>query len=380
MNWPSIDECKPEEEGGPIARTGFNYQDEIAVGFLIEMLEAPELEKIHCETHDDIVLVRNGGTGEGRAAEYVQVKATEQDKLWSVADLSLRKKSKEGTSVFEISLGRDQHEETSTFRLVTLRPVVSELKVLTYPRNSPSRLNPSNEHETLCTELRTRFPSVASPKGNDVCFWVSHCYWDERHSEDAVRKDNLIRLVQLASKEGRPILFEPAELLLLELRRMAKEAGDAKWDPDRNKKIISRAFLRSWWDKRLDELRDGAASPSGGKLSAKMNDANLPPEIVGLAIELRRDYATEVRSPRYMDLDEVSRLQRRVRSEVMTLRSRLIAGQIALNGQEFHALCVERMDSLNAERGTMAEDRSAFLKGCMYDIADRCLLRFARQP
>jgi hypothetical protein len=35
-------------------------------------------------------------------AEYVQVKASEQDKLWSVADLcQQRKKSKQGSSIFE---------------------------------------------------------------------------------------------------------------------------------------------------------------------------------------------------------------------------------------------------------------------------------------
>jgi hypothetical protein len=35
---PSIDDVKPDEEGGSTARKGFNYQDEIAVAFLITML------------------------------------------------------------------------------------------------------------------------------------------------------------------------------------------------------------------------------------------------------------------------------------------------------------------------------------------------------
>jgi hypothetical protein len=57
VSWPSVDHAKPTEEGGPTARTGFNYQDEIAVGFLVDMLETPALIKVHCETHDDILLV-----------------------------------------------------------------------------------------------------------------------------------------------------------------------------------------------------------------------------------------------------------------------------------------------------------------------------------
>ena len=55
--WPSIDDAHPSEEGGPVAREGFNYQDEIAVGFVLEMLANPQLVKIHFETHDDLVLV-----------------------------------------------------------------------------------------------------------------------------------------------------------------------------------------------------------------------------------------------------------------------------------------------------------------------------------
>ena len=38
-SWPSVDDAKPIEEGGPVARKGFNYQDEIAVSFLLDMME-----------------------------------------------------------------------------------------------------------------------------------------------------------------------------------------------------------------------------------------------------------------------------------------------------------------------------------------------------
>lgn len=377
--WPSIDHAKPDEEGGPIARTGFNYQDEIAVGFLIEMLETAVLLKVHCETHDDVVLVRQSEASEKRAAEYVQVKASEQDKLWSVADLCQRKKGKAGTSIFEISLGRDKHDEASTFRVVTLRPVVSALEPLTHAFTAPSRALGSNGMKAICTELETRFPGIISPKGNGASFWLVNCSWDQRHSEEAVRKDNLVRLVRLGGKEGRPLLIEPAEVLLDELRAMAKAAGDAKWDPDCDKKIITREVLRAWWEERTYELIEGAAARSGGKLAAKMMDAELPDELIGLAVEMRRGYAAESRASRYLEPHDAERLQRRVQSEVVSLRARFVAGQLDLDGPGFHALCLDHMDALNAERGPTTVDRSAFLKGCMYDIADRCLLRFARR-
>ena len=107
-----------------------------------------------------------------------------------------------------------------------------------------------------------------------------------------------------------------------------------------------------------------------------MEDAALPNDLINLAVELRRGYAATLRTSQYMRGDEREQLQNRVRSEIVSLRSRLIADQLDLDGASFHALCVERMDAINAEHG--GEDRSAFLKGCMYDIADRCLLRFTR--
>jgi hypothetical protein len=72
--FPSVDDAKPLEEGGPEARKGFNYQDEIAVAFFIDMLETPSLLKVHCETHDDILLVHALDALAIRIAIFVQVK------------------------------------------------------------------------------------------------------------------------------------------------------------------------------------------------------------------------------------------------------------------------------------------------------------------
>ncbi|MFC1833835.1 hypothetical protein ACFL2Q_03755 [Thermodesulfobacteriota bacterium] len=36
---PFVDDVKPDEEDGPIARSRFTYRDEIAVSFLVDMLE-----------------------------------------------------------------------------------------------------------------------------------------------------------------------------------------------------------------------------------------------------------------------------------------------------------------------------------------------------
>jgi len=71
-------------------------------------------------------------------------------------------------------------------------------------------------------------------------------------------------------------------------------------------------------------------------------------------------------------------LQRRVKSELASLRAAQIADQLAANGATFHSICIQKMDGINQSLSNKTEDQSAFLKGCMYDIADRCLHRFAR--
>ena len=373
---PSVDDVQPDDEGGPIARTGFNYQDEIAAGFLIEMLEDSSVLKVHCETHDDIVIVRQIDGSALRIAEFVQVKASEDDKLWSVADLCAKKGK--AASIYEKSLARDKHKEESRFRLVTLRPVVSDLKFLTFPLGAPGRETDGKDFVSLNAELEARFPKLKSPKGNDAKYWIEHIRWDIRHSEDAVHKDNLFRLIKLSVKEGRSLLLELASSLLDELRGLAKTAGDFKWKPDRDKKIINHAILREWWERRSREVIEGIATPSGGKLVQKMTDVGLPEDLMELAVEMRRDYASNVRTSQYMEPVKMERLQGRVKSEIMSLQARYFAGQIDVSPDVFHALCLERMDAINSERAIGSEDNSAFLKGCMYDVADRCLLRFRR--
>jgi hypothetical protein len=370
--WPSIDDAKPSEQGGPVARGGFNYQDEVAVSFLIDMLADPTILKIHLETHDDIVVVR--AADPLAIAEYVQVKSAQLDKLWSVADLC-RGEEREGTSIFELSLGRDKYLEASRFRLVTLRPVVDELKVLTLEPGATGREPCGTRFLALHGELWDRFPGIRSPKNNGAAYWLKHCHWDIRHSELALESSNFVRLLRIATSEGKYLLVDQIDLLLEELRFWAKHAGDALWEPDRSVKILSRMRLRAWWEKRTVEILDGASSVSGDKLARKMRAAFLAEDQVRMAIELRRDYARIVRTSRYMENDLALRLQSQVKSELTALRARFVAGQIPFDPPGFHSLCVERMKVINSGG---SDDNVAFLIGCMYDITDRCLHQFER--
>lgn len=373
---PSVDVLCPAEEGGPIARTGFDYQDEIAVGFMLDMLGDSSLLAVHCETHDDILLVFAADTP-ARVAEYVQVKATSEDKLWTVPDLCRRKKKDTASSIFEKSLAHDRCLETSRFRIVTLRPVATELRCLTFSIGSNGREPEGDPINALVKKLDNRFPEAKSIKGNGPRYWVENCCWDEGESQEAVHNANQVKLMGQSVSDSHQVLPEFADVLLEELASIAREAGTAKWVPDRDKKKITREWLRAWWERRLLELADGAGIISGGKLRGKLRDANLE-ELADLASELRREYAAELRTSSYMPDDHRSRLQRRVNAEMLSLRSELMAGTIDVDGPGFHKLCLDRLDSIETDFGDGSVDLSAFLRGCMYDISDRCLLRFAR--
>lgn len=374
--WPSIDDVAPAEEGGPEARKGFNYQDEVAVRFLLEMIENADLLKIHFETHDDLVPVRQDASFEEAVAEYIQVKAGEPDKLWSVADLCARDAKKVGTSIFEKSLARDQHKEVSRFRIITMRQVVKAIEPLTYKCGSEERKLAKEAMDALHTEFAERMNGVTSDKGNGSAYWLDNCEWEIRHNLASVRAANANHLLRMSITAGHPLLFEQLDNLLDELRLWAKEAGAAKWIPDKAKKVVTRAQVVDWWTKRLGELVAQSTAQAGTKLTEKLEAVSLPDDVVGLAIDLRREYAAATRAARYMESEGGPQLISRVKSEAASLRSKYLAGELATNGIGFHALCLAKMDEINAQVSTGSDDHAAFLKGCLYDIADRCLLRF----
>jgi hypothetical protein len=79
----SIHDLTQLESGGTTARSGFAYQDNVAVSFCVEMLADRRIESVWCEVHDDLTLIWNEqGVQE---VEFVQVKAERRDALWSTA-------------------------------------------------------------------------------------------------------------------------------------------------------------------------------------------------------------------------------------------------------------------------------------------------------
>ena len=386
---PSVDEAKPSEEGGPNARIGFSYQDEITVGLVLDMLANPMVLKLHCESHDDVVRVSQEAEPDAEpvtVAEYIQIKGGEEEQLYTVAKLCGRDASgkgkdragKPGTSLFETSLLRDRHREVSRFRIITNLGVKNELEVLTFARSGVGREPGAERLTALKKDILARRPDATSLKKNGVDYWCDHCLWEVRSSQKSARDANLRAILELARQVGWTILYEQAEVLLSELRAWVKTASEARWEPDRDKKIIHRAAVVDWWNARRQELVDGASERGGGKLTDKLEDIGAEDTQIEMARDLRRRYGAEVRTPRYMEDEQIDRLQTLVSSEMATLRSAFLAGEIDPSGQGFHSLCLKRLDDLKTTETAKGLDVGAFLKGCMYDITDRCLHRFSR--
>lgn len=254
---PSVDDAPPRDRGGSIARSGFAFQDDVAVSFLIDMLLDPGISKVHCETHDDLVVVRHGEAG--RFAEFVQVKSGRDGKLWSVSDLC---KGGGGRSVFAASLCRDACRERSWFRLVTTQGVDANLKILTYPRGSAAR-NPGG-HGALEALIGQFHDGSMSAKGNGPAYWIENCVWDIRHSREAVKAFNLIRLQEFGRSEGRAVALGQADGVVRNLLGMVKAAGEADWMRDPRSKIITREQVVEAWGGEMARHGKAAARASSG--------------------------------------------------------------------------------------------------------------------
>jgi len=131
---PSIHDLGPLEQGGPVARTGFVYQDHVAARFCIDMLRNARLVAAWCETLDDITLLWMGENGQV-TVEFVQVKSNDLGQMWSVALICDGGKG----SLVARSLAQHRCHEPCCFRVVTRVGVQPDLRVLLLSRDHTDR-------------------------------------------------------------------------------------------------------------------------------------------------------------------------------------------------------------------------------------------------
>lgn len=375
---PSIYQLEPLDIGGIEARDGFAFQDHIAAGFCLDLLVNASLQEVWCETHDDITLV---WLPSPITVEFVQVKGASLDQLWTVAKLCEResKANGQGHCILEKSLMQDRCQETARFRIVTSRPVKTELEILTLPLDATGRNGDTGLKAltSLNESIRPRVGEFRSPKGNDFQFWTASTYWQVRHAEKSVQDANILTLATLLEARG---VFLAADQLLEVYTKLLKLVWDAaRADPRIN--ISSKRITKKSFEHWLIATTTTIAAPTEGSsslLRQKLERAQLPEDVIASALEQKRYYRQEVLNPKYMRLDDRPLVEAEVCAALQHLRSQLDNSSITDDGIAFHALCLDRLATLREQLPSKPKPPFAFLQGCMYSITGRCLHRFKR--
>ena len=373
---PSIHELPPLESGGSDAIRGFDYQDDVAAAFCLEMVEYDDLLQVQCETHDDITLIWQNDTVE--KVEFVQVKKIDLDQLWSVYKLCERKKGN-GSSILEKSLSREKCAEDCVFRIVTDADVKNELDLLTYDSDDSRRDKHSSEFKTLCDAVTKKIGDFRSPKDNDCVHWLDNAYWDVRESREALRNANLLLLQQLVTQKiGEYLAPDQANKVYEKLLRKVHDAAAPEKRSNPNKKIIKKAELLEWLNKVVNQQLY-LSTIGNDTLKQKMGEARLSPTAISTAIDQRRRYRKERLSPTYLSLVDIERIESDVTAEMHQAFSKLEAEEIYDTGPQFHTRCLDILKEIKKTHSVSVDTPLSFYQGYMYDITNRCLHRFSRE-
>lgn len=376
----SIHELPPLEIGGVEARRGFSIQDHVAVSLCLDLLNNDRLKEVWCENQDDVTLIWNNNKQD--EVEFVQVKGNEFDQLWSIAKLCERKKKNGqdviGSSILERSLAYDRCCEVTSFRIVTTRPVMDELKPLRYPISSQARISLQNDIDKLTLSIGKRLVNIKSENSNSHDFWVTHTFWKEIHSFDSVKNENLRILMNIVEQQGEYLFVDQLEELYEKLLFRVYNAALIRWHDNPEDKKFKRPDFTRWFEKQLLKMTHPVFPGGGLQIQDKMTRALIPQDIIDTAKEQRRRYREEILETKYLQTNDMRLTEGEVTAKLQDLRSQLDAGSITDSGVEFHSRCLQELSELRYQLPISPSPPLVFLQGYMYNIVDRCLHRFLR--
>lgn len=372
---PSVFDAPPLETGGTAARQGFAFQDHVAAGYCIDLLLEPELDEVWCETQDDCTLLwlKPGQV----QVEYVQSKNTNLDQLWSTARLCNRESKGIGHSILEKSLAYDRCREMCRFRLVTSCNVNSDLRPLTYQLGAPGRAPTEADVINLYADVEGRVGEYRSVNGNNCKFWLDRTVWDVRHSDDAVKNANIVKLSRALNVMDIVLALDQAEELYTRIVKKVWDASLHDAQANLHGKRIKKIDFRSWVCSMAHEIHFPAAGAEK-ILQGKLAKATLAPDVALSALDQRRYYREDILSQKYLPLDDRRLVEREVGAVLQRLKSRLDKGEIPDDGIVFHDHCLAALEDLRNTLPISPQPPLSFFQGCMYSMASRCVHRFRR--
>lgn len=383
-SFPSIhDDIPPIEEGGVIARDGFDFQDHIAAMFCLEMLDNARIKEVRCESQDDITLVWEADSGED--VEFAQVKGNNLPHLWSIAELCKREKvsgdnktSRTGSSIIEKSLQNDRFAEKSKFRIVTRLGVNTDLAILELPMNAPKRCAPNNGIDELCVELERKVVDFRSAKGNDHRYWAMNTLWQVEHSTEAVGMKNKMHLRLIIERNWDTLTTGQVDKVYLAILQVVQQAALIRWGLDQDAKKIRRETFFAQLKQMVEEIRHGPITPIAKKMEEKMINARIAREFIVKAHDMREHYRRELLTPQYTEGRVYRGAEMEIYAILQELLSKLDAGTLSLSGAEFHNICLEKLGELRETFSSGQKPALAFIQGCMYYVTGRCAHRFLK--
>ncbi|MBP1806875.1 hypothetical protein J2Z33_002742 [Rubellimicrobium aerolatum] len=210
--------------------------------------------QLECETGDDVVVRRNEAGSV--INEYIQVKTTEKDSKWNIAELIARDSGRKGSSVCEKSLLCDKHGDTAWFRLVTTRQVCTKLLPFTLPR---AKRSSNTTLAGLVASFSKRYRDIKSASGRTLEDWSRCLLWEVEGDEQSLIARNTNALLKLAGGRGLYPAFHLIDETYQRLVQKTRAMGD---EPSSNPdgKVWSRSDCLTWWEEQLRQMREAATA------------------------------------------------------------------------------------------------------------------------
>ena len=385
----------------------------MAATWCLRMCEDATLLEVWCETSDDITLYWDVA-GEVEEVEFVQVKSDRLGQLWSIslltsasagtngdaasalsddesddddavasADGKAKKKKstkKDVKCILEKSLQNDRGIEKSRFRIVTCRPIMDELKVLTYEFDSEHRAVTTSGYVDLIVKLqeKEKIKALKSINGNGCEYWAQRTRWEVIHEEGPIEAANILKVIALAEKCGQILLVDQARSVYERILTRVLRAGMADWETELGEKVFKRVDFVTWFEKAIYDAAHPGKGGAGKTLEDKLADAKVAKDIIETARTLRLTYLGRLFTPRYSDPEKRAELETEIDARLMRLRQKIDSGELVVSGPTFHSMCMDAIDQVHDTLPLKSRPPLPNLYGFMYNLADRCTHRFVR--
>lgn len=370
----SYRDLDPMEQGGRVARDGFDYQDHIAAGKCLDMLLGGGPVEVWCEAEDDIVQVWLVGTEEW--FEFVQVKGNDLGQAWTVPKLCEREAAKDGNGpgrcIAEKSLAHDRADEKCRFRVVTRWKPDDTLSPLSAEFGTAARAVNEDGISKAGKAIEARIGACTSPNGKGLDFWAEMTAWEVRATTQDVRNDNLLKLERVLQAGGPILDLEQRERLYDRLFLRVQDASIACGRTQKDAKRLKRADLLNWLKAQADAILHPVPTGTSATLERKLTAAQVPGTSVEAAKQQRRRYLQEVRTPKFLSLEGRDEVEAQALARLHRLKTQLDAGDFADNGVQFLNRCQQVLLDLRDTLGVTPQPSDWIMLGYLYDVMNRC--------